>query len=216
MNGDCMTDASSDRISVVFGVNMRTGCNIRVSASNITSFCAMMHQAIINAFEFDSIPELTPSIYAPQGYVDNNRMWVSMATLMFPRQTPLATSSSCQLPLGMEIQILFANIGALVNPQAKIIGVSFVYDTLRTVQIRCTGPSCQSGSDLNQTVEITQSVAFIDVSKPAVGFQGEPPIFLAKVPYDFFYPFISGAVSSTMSITLLQLLLMVSLTFIAV
>lgn len=33
----------------------------------------MMHQAIINAFEFDSIPELTPSIYAPQGYVDNNR-----------------------------------------------------------------------------------------------------------------------------------------------
>lgn len=82
--------------------------------------------------------------------------------------------------------------------------------------LQCTGPSCQSGSDLNQTVEITQSVAFIDVSKPAVGFQGEPPIFLAKVPYDFFYPFISGAVSSTMSITLLQLLLMVSLTFIAV
>ena len=44
--------------------------------------------------------------------------------------------STCQLSLGMHVQILYANIGTLVNPQPKIIGVSFVYDSPQAVQIR--------------------------------------------------------------------------------
>ena len=46
-------------------------------------------------------------------------------------------------------------------------------------------------------MEVSASVAFIDVSKAAVGYQGDAPTFLAKVPYDFFYPFIAGASTPT-------------------
>ena len=57
-------------------------------------------------------------------------------------QAPSAGTSSCQLSLGMHIQILYANIGALVNPQPKIIGVSFVYDPPKAVQIRVSVCLC--------------------------------------------------------------------------
>ena len=55
---------------------------------------------------------------------------------LFAAQAPTLGMSTCQLSLGMHIQILYANIGALVNPQPKIIGVSFVYDSPKAVQIR--------------------------------------------------------------------------------
>ena len=37
------------------------------------------------------------------------------------------------------------------------------------------------------------SVSFVDVSEPAVGYQGEAPLFISKAPYDFFYPFLTGS-----------------------
>ncbi|KAL8568149.1 hypothetical protein ACOMHN_027672 [Nucella lapillus] len=196
-SGDCFTDSDS-RMSVAFGHNVRTGCLLRVSASNLTQYCALMQQKIVDTMEFDSIPELTPN-----GYRDTNRYvglygnsdvsktgdWVKVLyqNPLLPT-TPPSSTSSCQLTLALHIQILYANIGALVNPQAKIIALSYLYDSPKAVQIRPT-----LTGEYSQPVEITTSVAFIDVSEPAVKAKGEAPIFLAKLPYDFFYPFISGA-----------------------
>ncbi|KAK7099321.1 tectonic-3-like [Littorina saxatilis] len=215
--GDCVTDSDS-RMSVVFGQSVRTGCVLRVSATNLTQYCALMQQTIIDTMEFDSIPEVTSS-----GFRDNNRYvglygnsdvtktgdWVKILYVnQLVPSAPTTGTSACQLTLGMHIQILYANIGALVNPQPKIIGVSFIYDSATAVQIRPT-----LVGEYNQPIEVTTSVAFIDVSKPAVGYEGEPPIFLAKLPYDFFYPFISGA-STPQSVlsSFLPLVLVVLLT----
>lgn len=63
---------------------------------------------------------------------------------------------------------------------------------------QCSGTFCQPGTgNFGQKVEITSSVTFIDVSTPAISARGEPPVFLAKIPYDFFYPFISGAATAS-------------------
>ena len=51
-------------------------------------------------------------------------------------QAPTPLTSSCELSLGMNIQILYSKTGALINPQPKIIGVFFTYDPATTVQIR--------------------------------------------------------------------------------
>ncbi|XP_076450784.1 tectonic-3-like [Babylonia areolata] len=193
--GDCFTDSDS-RMPVLFGQNVRTGCMLRVSASNLTQYCALMQQKIIETMEFESVPEI-----AVNGFRDTNRYvglfgnsdasktgdWVKVLYQNRP-PTPSTDTSICRLSLGMHIQILYANIGALTNPQAKIIGVSFIYDSTKALQIRPT-----LTGEYNQPVEISMSVAFIDVSKPATRAEGEAPIFLAKIPYDFFYPFISGA-----------------------
>ncbi|XP_046547301.1 tectonic-3-like [Haliotis rubra] len=104
-----------------------------------------------------------------------------------------ATGSNCFLSLGMHIQVLYAYVGSLVNPQPKIIGISFLYDAPQSVFFRCEGPYCQPGSTLTQKIEISSSVSFIDVSQPAIPYEAERPVFLAKVPYDFFYPFLDSA-----------------------
>jgi len=38
--------------------------------------------------------------------------------------------------MGMHVQILYANIGALANPQPKIVGVSFVYENAQQITYR--------------------------------------------------------------------------------
>lgn len=38
--------------------------------------------------------------------------------------------------MGLHIQVLYANVGALANPQAKIIGVALLYDDQRDVTFR--------------------------------------------------------------------------------
>lgn len=44
-------------------------------------------------------------------------------------------------------------------------------------------------------------MSFIDVSEPATGAVGEAPIFIAKVPNDFFYPFATGTGSSLRTVS---------------
>ena len=44
--------------------------------------------------------------------------------------------------------------------------------------------------DLTQNFEVSQTVSFVDASQPAVKYAGEAPIFIARVPNDFFYPFL--------------------------
>ena len=66
---------------------------------------------------------------------------------LFAAQAPTLGMSTCQLSLGMHIQILYANIGTLVNPQPKIIGVSFVYDSPQAVQIRVSLFACVPAAD---------------------------------------------------------------------
>lgn len=53
--------------------------------------------------------------------------------------------------------------------------------------LQCAGSLCLSDT---QAFEVSQTVSFIDVSEPATGFAGESPVFLPKVPDDFFYPFL--------------------------
>lgn len=49
---------------------------------------------------------------------------------------------------------------------------------------------------MDQRFEISQSVSFVDVTEPAIGAVGDPPVFIAKIPNDFFYPFGTGASNS--------------------
>lgn len=63
---------------------------------------------------------------------------------------------------------------------------------------QCVGSFCQTGNeDLIQNFEVSQSVSFVDASQPAIKVKGEAPVFIARVPNDFFYPFLYYTSSST-------------------
>ncbi|XP_067655088.1 tectonic-3-like [Haliotis asinina] len=202
-NGNCITDNSRDRVSVRFKDDARSGCFIQISMENVTNNCEMIQQAIINALEGSMAPVYNPgtdAYPATDRYVaifgnsDVKKVGDWTPILVQNRPTlSAATGSSCFLSLGMHIQVLYAYVGSLVNPQPKIIGISFLYDAPQSVFFRCEGPYCQPGSTLTQKIEISSSVSFIDVSQPAIPYEAERPVFLAKVPYDFFYPFLDSS-----------------------
>ncbi|XP_076471694.1 tectonic-3-like [Babylonia areolata] len=196
--GAC-TPGADDRVSVLFGQDVRTGCLLSMTADNLTDYCTRMQESIIGTLEFDSVPEATSS-----GYRDNYRyvgvygnssvlsgdwvkIWYRNRPLPAP-PTPL--TSMCRLSLGMHIRVMFANIGALLNPQPKVIGVVFTYDDLTDVQVRVP-----AAGKITQVVPVSTSVSFLDVSKPAAHYDPQPSIYEAKIPDDFFYPFATGGVS---------------------
>ncbi|XP_050409296.1 tectonic-3 [Patella vulgata] len=213
--GQCGT---SDRLSVQFGQDIRSGCFLQISLANVTDYCELIQQRIINALEGDQAPvydvaagtfDSTLRYVATFGNSDPEKVgdWLPIQVQNRPNPSP-AIGQRCSLSLGMGIQVLYAKVGSLTNAQSKILGVAFVYNQAEDVYYRCVGPYCQPGADLSQKLEITSSVTFIDVSNPAVGFEAEPPLFLAKVPYDFFYPFLTGT-APTIHLNLLIVLFVV-------
>ncbi|KAH1180237.1 hypothetical protein KIL84_009073 [Mauremys mutica] len=91
------------------------------------------------------------------------------------------TQGVCQIPVSFEIEVKWSKYGSLVNPQAKIVNVSATVITTILAQTNF-------GSE--RTVQIASSVTFIDVSTPAEpGYKAQPTID-AKLPFDFFFPFV--------------------------
>ncbi|KAL5007458.1 hypothetical protein ScPMuIL_016264 [Solemya velum] len=200
-DGNCFND-SDDRSPVLFGVSMRSGCLLPFSLDNMTSagFCQATQNAILLALEGTVSETIDRIRVATFGNSDPEKVgdWVSIVVSNKPSGT--ATSSItqsgpiCELVMGMHIQIIYANVGSLANPQPKILGVSYIYNEREDVGFTCIGAYCQLGTTaMSQGYEVSQSVSFLDISQPAVGYVGEAPIFLAKVPYDFFYPFLTAA-----------------------
>ncbi|CAL1548617.1 unnamed protein product [Lymnaea stagnalis] len=203
VSGDCLTDAGQLREPVLFGQDMRTGCFIQVTSTSDISNCQLLQQSIFTAIEGYAVPTFDPAFNV---YPKNSRYvatfgdsdikktgdWVEI--LYQNRPPPQTASSQCFLSLGANLHILYANIGALPNPQPKIIGVAYVYDAPQTVSYKCSGPYCQPGaSGLSQKVEISSSVTFIDVSQSPQAVEGKYPTFAVRLPYDFFYPFLNSA-----------------------
>ncbi|KAL8606864.1 hypothetical protein ACOMHN_036502 [Nucella lapillus] len=211
-SGDCVT-AAEDRSSLLFGRDVQTGCRLRVSAANLTEFCTVLPQSVISALEFDSMPEATGS-----GYRDNNRYvglygnssvtstgdWVKILYQNRPLPTPPPPqTSSCRVSLGLHIQVLVANVGAITRPQPKVIAALFLYDPPTDLQVTVPG-----SGQVTQAVTITTAVSFLDVSKEAVTHDPRPPIYDAKVPGDFFYPFVTGAASHSGPVWMMMMMTM--------
>ncbi|XP_048727390.2 tectonic-3-like isoform X2 [Ostrea edulis] len=200
--GTCLTD-SAQREQVNFGVNMLSGCLIRFNLFNVSAdqYCQAMQNAVVDAMEgvVDTVTRDDPTRQrrvATYGNSDPLKPGDWVQILRDPPETINPDDSVCSMSMGMSTEILYANTGALANPQPKIIGVYFKYETKQDVIYTCAGSRCTEGNtEVDMSYEVRNSVTFIDVSQPATGYVGEPPVFLAKVPYDFFYPFTSSSSS---------------------
>lgn len=190
-SGFCVSE-QIDRTPIRFGKNIRSGCILSVTLNNLTNNCQLIREQILNAL----IGTDNPTRVAMYGNsaVENVSDWVTILRQNVP-QTPsnelISSTGICpNVVMGIHIRVLWSYTGSLANPQAKVIGVSISYDDPRNLAYQCVGSSCESSSDV-QKYEITTTVSFVDVSEKPASELRSPPRVEVKMPYDFFYPFLS-------------------------
>ncbi|XP_074915940.1 tectonic-1 [Chelonoidis abingdonii] len=168
-NQDCLA-IEGVRTPVLFGYNMISGCKLRITAS---TECQLLANIILNVLKGQNFPEYVASFGNSQA--QDVLDWVPITHIQSSEQ------GLCQIPVSFEIEVKWSKYGSLVNPQAKIVNVSATVITTILAQTNF-------GSE--KTIQIGSSVTFIDVSIPAEpGYKAQPTID-AKLPFDFFFPFV--------------------------
>ncbi|NXD65228.1 TECT1 protein, partial [Eolophus roseicapillus] len=175
-NQDCLA-AQGARAPVLFGYNMISGCKLRITAA---MKCQPLTQALLDLLKGQSFPEYVASFGNSQA--QDVLDWVPITHLRISEQRIYNTfQSSCQIPVSLEIEVKWTKYGSLVNPQARIVNVTATITTTTLKEL-------PSGTE--RTIPITSSVVFTDVSSPAEpGYKAWPTIN-AKLPFDFFFPFV--------------------------
>ncbi|XP_035681133.1 tectonic-3-like [Branchiostoma floridae] len=196
-DGSCVT-SSTDRASVVFGEDMRSGCLLTVFFTNITDVCTLL-QSTANDALLGTNPPTHVAMFG-NSQLDTVGDWVEILRVNEPvaQTTGFRTTTCRNVVLGMHIEVLYANIGALSNPQPKILAVRFRFENPQDITFTCVGTQCQAGGpQAAQQFEVVSSVSFIDASSSPTASLAEYPTIRTQLPYDFFYPF--QAASSAVS-----------------
>ncbi|XP_052546890.1 tectonic-1 isoform X1 [Tympanuchus pallidicinctus] len=168
-NQDCLT-AQEARTPVLFGYNMISGCKLRITAA---MNCQPLAQILLDLLMGQSFPEYVASFGNSQA--QDVLDWVPITHHRISEQ------SSCQIPAALDIEVKWTKYGSLVNPQARIVNVTATITTTTLKQLPL---------GRERTIPITSSVVFTDISSPAEpGYKAWPTIN-AKLPHDFFFPFV--------------------------
>ena len=110
-------------------------------------------------------------------------------------ENPVFPGQCRSMVLNVHIEIAFAKIGSFANPQPKIMGVNYKFGSAQDLSYQCIGIGACQNPFKKQRVEIFSSVQFMDVTLPASDYFAEYPAIEARLPHDFFYPFLSSAES---------------------
>ncbi|XP_048370072.1 tectonic-1 isoform X3 [Sphaerodactylus townsendi] len=165
---DCLA-VEGIRTPVLFGYNMISGCQLRITRD---ANCLLLAPALLNVLKGQNFPDCVASFgnSEPQNGLD----WVQVVY-------NVSQPSSCEIPVWFEILVKWTKYGSLLNPQAKL--------TSLTVTV-VTAPLPQVDSGTGKTIPILSAVTFLDVSAPAEPGYKSPPTVEAKLPFDFFFPFV--------------------------
>ncbi|XP_035870628.1 tectonic-1 [Phyllostomus discolor] len=168
---DCLA-VEGVRAPVLFGYNVQSGCKLRLTRA-VT--CPLVVEKVTRLLKGQGFPDyVAPFGNSPaQDVLD----WVP---IRFVTQASHA-KDSCQLPVALLLEVKWTKYGSLLNPQAKVVNVT-------ACLVSSSLPEAGPGSE--RTVLISTAVTFVGVSAPAeAGFRARPAIN-AKLPFDFFFPFV--------------------------
>ncbi|XP_021254353.1 tectonic-3 isoform X2 [Numida meleagris] len=160
------------RHTVRFGSNMRTGCKLRLTQME-ESNCSYVQLKLYKAFQGMNQAEDLAIIGSAHSTQVEERMTILIQNCSVQTKN---CSSCCMVPVTLDIQILWAKMGLLSNPQAQILGVRYFYQCHPLKFLRTS------------LVPLTTVVTFTDMTE-----WPEPPRGLPKthwkLPFDFFFPF---------------------------
>lgn len=160
------------RSPVLFGLDSVSGCTIRLED---TTNCSLISQVLLDVLRGPNYPQFVASF--GNSPLNKPLDWVPIKREFNPQE-----SQSCTIPLSLHLEIEWTKYGTLVNPQSQIVTVNEIIRTNTSQLALLSG-----GSSI---ISITNSVAFIPVSAPASPGYRAMPTINAKLPFDFFFPFV--------------------------
>nr|XP_006005933.1 PREDICTED: tectonic-3 [Latimeria chalumnae] len=165
-DGSCSRQSRTD---VLFGHNMAAGCTYRVKA------CQSLQSEVCKMLQGDVHPR-TLSMFGSADLTQTEE-WTEIIDPNCPQQEENCMEG-CSVPVSTELQVLWAYVGPLSNPQAQVLGGRYLYHH-RKVQ-------CPT------EIHLTSTVSFIDTTRyPQPPPRGQPSMD-SKLPFDFFFPFIAA------------------------
>ncbi|GAA6234230.1 tectonic-1 [Lates japonicus] len=168
---DCL-QGPHQRSPVLFGQDFVSGCTLRLEdATN----CSLVSQMLLDVLRGPNYPQYVASF--GNSPFSNPLDWVQIKN-----DFSVGESQSCSIPLSLHLEIEWTKYGSLVNPQPQIVSIREVIQTNTSSLALLSG-----GSSI---LPVRSSVAFIPVSAAALpGYRAIPTID-AKLPFDFFFPFV--------------------------
>ncbi|XP_062891544.1 tectonic-3-like isoform X2 [Mobula hypostoma] len=166
MDGSC---SPTLRTAVVFRHNMRAGCWYSFDPRNT---CRQRQEAI-NLILLGANP---PDSLGILGNASGSELQgLTRIINGIPETANIMCEVSCTLAVSLDIQILWAKLGPLSNPQSAVLGARFQY---HTQEVQCSSTK----------VSLRSSVIFVETTRYPPSPRGQPSLDW-KLPIDFFYPF---------------------------
>ncbi|XP_078260737.1 tectonic-3-like isoform X3 [Rhinoraja longicauda] len=166
VDGRCET---INRNRVDFTLNSRTGCSHSLDPA---ATCRERQESINLLLLGDRIPDSLGILGNVSGTDASSLTRILNAP---PSATDVKCETICNLALKMNVQILWAHLGSVSNPQSAILGARFQY---QTEEVQC-----------DQTeIALQSSATFLDASLPPLPPR-ETPSPQEKLPFDIFLPF---------------------------
>ncbi|UJR32986.1 hypothetical protein I4U23_020448 [Adineta vaga] len=164
---------SNARIPIRFGENIQSTCKISSTCPSASDlFVPLSSDSVYVAAYSNSDPFNVSSDWLP---VISCTSQIGNPTARQCQNGVLNSSSTSSCYYRLDIQIVYTNIGSLINPQTVLSAVIFHY---------------QYSSAATTTPQIlTQTVTFQDISAASIVIQGRIPAPNTRLPASFFYPF---------------------------
>ncbi|XP_074061762.1 tectonic-1 isoform X2 [Macrotis lagotis] len=160
------------RTPILFGYNMMTGCQLKLTES---SNCQQVAKELKRLLMGQHFPEFVSSF--GNSPTQNMQAWVPVHEHFLARNR----QESCEIPVALEITVKWTKYGSLLNPQAKIVSVE---------ANMISYSFSENELELKRTIQISTVVSFVDVSAPAKASYKAKPTIDAKLPSNFFFPFV--------------------------
>ncbi|XP_054714788.1 tectonic-3-like [Uloborus diversus] len=177
LNKDSIGACSETRNIIKFGINLKSSCFYKIRSRN----CKITQESILNSLLGPSGKQLFVGIFG-NANVSNPEDWIEV--YHDPEEKITDSEDTCFSSLELKIEIVYAAVGTVANPQFKILGVGYHYQKSKPIDLSCF-PNCFD-------IIVSSSVSFFDITRPAVPQYAKIPSIKADLPKDFFYPFLYG------------------------
>ncbi|KAM9834748.1 tectonic-1 isoform X15 [Syngnathus typhle] len=170
-NHDCMNSVHN-RSPVLFGVDSISGCTLRLED---VANCSLVSHIILDVLRGQTSRQYVATFGNSE--LQNPLDWVPIKHNYNDRDSQI-----CSIPLSLHLQIEWTKYGFLWNPQTQIVSVEEIIQTNATILA-----SFIRGSD---ALSIQSLVSFKEISAAALSGYRATPTINAKLPIDFFFPFV--------------------------